>query len=312
MNNFDLIEYLKKNRIFYRDSGKNVSQGEINICCIECGEEGYHLGINEKKQLFHCWVCSFSGNLTFLISKLENCSYKQAVDLIYKPVKIQFNIEQKLSEYFEEEKQIIENESCKLPPFTKSLLIEQANIFNYIAIHYLNERGIELNVIKEANLHYCYHGKFKNRIIIPIYYQGKLVNYVGRTWDKKAEKRYLNCSNNESLISTKNLLYNYDNVQNCDILIVVEGIFDCFKAGLDRSIATLGTEMTLTQKHLILSLNPRQLIILFDNGAFEKAKDHVDWFSFYFSNKVKAIKIKGECDPGDMTREEIDNLIEGT
>ena len=315
--NFDLIEYFKKNRIFYRDSGKNVGRDEINICCIDCGEDGYHLGINLKKQMYHCWKCDIGGTLAFLISRFENCSYQKAVELISKPNRKLDGLEKTISDY---QISIINNITnntnkiattiFKLPPFPKFLMDESKNIiFKLQAVQYLCNRGITSEIIKKANLHYCYYGKYKNRIIVPIYYQNKLVNFLGRTWDIEAKKRYINCPNDQSLISSKKLLYNYDNIQqNVERLIIVEGVFDCFKSGLNRTVATLGTAVTFEQKQLILKLNPKELIILFDGEAYSDAIELANWFNFYIK-KIKVIKLPYSIDPGSCSYSEIDKYI---
>ncbi len=314
---FNLEQFLIKNKIEYRTSGKNVSKGEFSICCVFCGEGGYHLGINPTKKLWHCWICGGKGDYVKLISKLLNISYIEAKSIVNPQNDLKKALEDRKNKVtmIEKPKEIKE---FKLPPYTKPFLKDSTNMWQKVALKFLFEKySLTWDAILESDLHYCYFGdKYKNCIIIPIYQNNKLVNYVGRTWGKNSKKRYINSSNEESLVKTKSLLYNYDSMKiGQNLIVVVEGVFDCIKVGLCRAVATLGSEISQEQINLLVELKPKKLIVLADNdignpNTVKKAQKICDYLSPFMQTKCIEIPYAGK-DPADLTREEIDKLIGG-
>ena len=238
---FNIQQYLIDNKIEYRTSGKNVSRGEYSVCCPFCSESKFHCGINPVKQLYHCWICGNKGNYEKLLSKLLGISYIEARHIINPISDLKKALEIRGSKSIEI-KEINNIKNFKLPDYTKPFIQDSKNLWQEIAHDFLVDKyNLTWQDIADAKLHYCIGGKYKNSIIIPIYKDSILVNFIGRVWDKNSNKRYLNCSNEESLYNTKCLLYNYDSIkQGQDILIIVEGVFDCIKAGLNRTVALCG------------------------------------------------------------------------
>lgn len=309
---FNIQQYLIDNKIEYRSSGKNVSRGEYSICCPFCSEGRFHCGINPVKQLFHCWICGNKGDIAKLLSKLLSISYIEARTIINPISDLKKALENRDTKNIQVE-EIKKIKKFELPAYTKPFIKDSKNIWQEIAHDFLVDKyNLTWNHILDAKLHYCINGKYKNSIIIPIYFNGKLVNFISRTWDKNAHKRYENCPNELSLVNIKKVVYNYDRVYNKKQVIVTEGCFDAIKVGLDRSVAVCGTEVSQEQKNLLVTLKADELIIMFDNDPHlkttsKKAQDLVDYLSPFV--KIKVIKLPHGKDPGDMERDEIDNLI---
>lgn len=57
----DLADALTIAGIQCRERGTNVGRDHVNICCVFCGEERFHLGIHVHHGYFHCWVCHARG-----------------------------------------------------------------------------------------------------------------------------------------------------------------------------------------------------------------------------------------------------------
>ncbi len=314
---FNIEQFLLNNKIEYRSSGKNVGRGEINTSCCFCGESNYHLGINSNKNLFHCWKCGAKGDILKLVSKLLNISHIEAKELINPQNDLKKVLEERKNKMEITEKKVIKNKELELPPYTNPFVKDSSNVWQIVAHRFLvNKYNLSWEQILEAKLHYCYFGKYKNSIIIPIYKDGKLVNFIARTWTKNTKKRYINCSNQESLANIKNLLYNYDSIRKeQNLVIIVEGAMDAIKTGLDRTVATLGSEISQEQINLIVGLKPKKVIVLADNdpgnpNTIKKAHKLADYISPFILTKVIEIPYKG-LDPGDLNKEEINNLIWG-
>lgn len=308
----NIQQFLINKHIEFRKEGKNVSRNEVNICCPFCGEDRYHCGINQEKNIFACWKCSVKGDIAKLLSKLLGISYTEAKDIVNPQSDLKKVLEEREKKSFKTE-EIIKKKVFKLPEHTYLFRQDRTNLWQETALKFLREKyNLMWGHILDAKLHYCIGGKYQNCIIIPIYYNNKLVNFIGRTWDKSSKMRYLNCSNEESIYNTKSLLYNYDNIKPKKDLILVEGAFDCIKAGLDRSVALCGTEVTQKQKNLLIGLKAKKIIIMFDADVHitttkRKAQDLADYLSIFV--KTRVVKLPDNKDPGEMEREEINDLI---
>ena len=308
---FNIERFLRINNIEYRTNGKNVSKGEYSICCPFCGEAKFHFGINPNKGLYHCWICGEKGNLPKLVSKLLRISYIESKEII--------NPTSELKKVLEERNKIIEesifiqNKDFKLPLHTYRFDYNTTNRWQEIALEFLRQKyDLSWDDIEKADLHYCVYGRYKNSIIIPFFLNNKMVNFISRSWDKNAKKRYDNCPNEESLVNIKKMVYNYNNVVGKQKIIVVEGCFDAIKTGLHRTIALCGTEITQEQINILVGLKAKELIILFDNDPHlkttnKKAQDLANYLSPFC--KTKVVKLPHGKDPGDMSRDEIDKLL---
>lgn len=312
---FNIEQFLINNKIEYKISGKNVGRGEYGITCPFCGDNRSHCCINPIKQVFHCWVCSEAGNYEKLISKLKNISYTEAKEIVNLCNDLKKVLEERVNKMVQVIEKPMKNKELKLPPYTKPFIKDSTNIWQEVAYKFLVEKyDLSWKDILESDLHYCYFGeKYKNCIIIPCYFQNKLVTFIGRVWGTNSKKRYINCSNEEGLVNTKNLIYNYDNIRKGqNLVIVVEGVFDAIKVGLNRAVALFGTEITQTQLNLLAGLEAKRLIIMFDADTHItttniKAKKLSDYLSAF--TKTFVIKLPDNKDPGDLSRDEINILI---
>jgi hypothetical protein len=111
-------------------------------------------------------------------------------------------------------------------------------------------------------------GKWKYRIIVPVFEKHRLVSFLGRSILTPEQlkyfdvPRYKKLSEDESLISVKNVLFNVDNCKN-KTAVMLEGSFDVFRFG-DDSFCCLGSELTQTQINKIANKFDK-VFILFDN-----------------------------------------------
>jgi DNA primase len=136
---------------------------------------------------------------------------------------------------------------------------------------YLRERGLKQETIEHFGLGYCQKGLMKGRIAVPIHDEaGALVAYIGR-WlgdPPEGEPKYkLPAGFHKSLV-----LFNFHRAKELaqkDGLILVEGVFDCFKvwqAGFPNVAALLGSRLSSEQEDLIVkALGPKGRVwLMFD------------------------------------------------
>lgn len=128
--------------------------------------------------------------------------------------------------------------------------------------------------------------RFRGRLILPIRdIQGRIVAFSGRHIPVSdqgcayARAKYIN-SPETPIFKKKHLLFGIDTLSKClrkssSEVILVEGQFDairCWQAGLDITVASLGTALTEGQVKLLSRSKPLRVICLLDgDGAASKA-----------------------------------------
>lgn len=109
-----------------------------------------------------------------------------------------------------------------------------------------------------ADLHACYSGRFRNRIIIPYRRAGKVLGYQGRDWTGQAVAKYLNAKD------MPRMFWNVDALSTQPWVLVVEGVFDALRF-LPYAIAC-GGKPTDAQTEQLISY-PGKILICLDLDA---------------------------------------------
>lgn len=154
------------------------------------------------------------------------------------------------------------------------------------------------------------HYPLVNRLFIPISMNSKMVGWQGRyigelDWKTVRTQKYFNMRG----MSKKDMLYNFDNAKNKDLVVVTEGVADVWRVG-PCAVALLGSDMSGQQKDLIRhTWQDKPVVIFLDSDAQSKAVQMVASLRPYFDNLVFNLNPNGK-DPGSMSREEIWQLID--
>lgn len=193
-------------------------------------------------------------------------------------------------------------ESVKLPKGDKGL--------NDRAYQYLYKRSFSPNeIVEKYNIYSTNHiGNYKFRIIIPIYFDHKLISYQGRDYTGLVpkEKRYKSCKKEDETFHYKHMVYNIDNAKE-DYVIIVEGPFDVFTLG-DNTVCTFGIGYTTQQINLI-SKRFKKAFILYDPGTdAQKQANKLGGELSGLGLEVKNINLKSDKDPGDLSTNEANYL----
>jgi len=239
-----------------------INRGWVNVECPFCtSEHPMHLGFNPNGDYCTCW----------------NCGTHDLKTALSRVLAIPFSDVDELCENYAGRNLVLSSLNKKIPKAKKLELPNDG--FNEIEENYLISRNFSPEFLsKKYNLvGGGLAGRWKYRIIIPVYLDGKLVSWTGRsildneTLKKKEIPRYKNLSIEESVINIKECLFNIDNCKN-ETAVLVEGSFDVMRLG-DDFICSMGTELTQSQISLI-SERFKKIFIMFDNelNAQKKAK----------------------------------------
>lgn len=285
---FDVISFLDEYEIEYKTSGNNVTSGWIELSCPFCDDHSFHLGVNLKSGLFHCWICGTKGGSVKLIKEILDIDYSKA---------------KKIADEFESDKQYGEEEikstrskleipkefSCNLPQLHREYLINRKFDPDFLQSKYKIMAAYQI-------------GYFAYRIMVPVFLNGELVNFTGRDATGLQKTKYLHMKNEDAVIPMKNLLYNLDSVE--DKIIIVEGVADVWRIG-DGSAAMMGVEYTSQQLNLLFDKELTEAYILFDNDRAGKEKsEKLGNVLSTFIPHVEIIHLEEAKDPGELSDED--------
>ena len=295
-----------------RDYGikyKQEVEGWTNVTCPyhPNGDRGFKGGFNTAGGFYHCWACG-SHNIIKVLHDIADIPYRE-VDKILDQYSGTVSIREKLNK----KKSLVHH--LKLPIDTLDSRCKR----------YITTRNFDPDYIAEKYkvVGMTLTGEWAGRLIIPIFYKGKLVSWQGRSLLSKRKcaemeiLRYKILGIEQSVVDPKSILYNIDNCKN-DYIVIMEGAFDVWRWG-NNAVGTLGTSTTNEQKALMIGY--KRIIILFDPEKEAQERAHKlandltagfysngDWFSPPDKIKIDIVDTELGRDPGDMNEKEIMTL----
>ncbi len=282
---FDIYRFLNDFNIPIPQGTKNTGQGWVNIQCPFCDDSANHLGFNYEDSYFHCWKCDPGyHSIEEVISKLV--PYED-IDHIKKEYETTYITQNRIKEKIN--KKVI-NE-----------IILPGDKLTTIHRNYLIKRGFEPDyLINKYELKGTTSvGKYRYRIIIPIYFGGRLVTFQTRSLNN--EDRYINCDPDKEIIPIKHILYNLDHCRK-NYCILTEGAFKVFKLG-DNTCAALGKNYTIQQLKLLSRF--KIIFVFFDPDIYgqNKAKKIVSELD---SLGIETYNIEHSVAPDNMKNKDIE------
>ncbi len=103
-------------------------------------------------------------------------------------------------------------------------------------------------------------GNYRQRIIVPIHYDGRMVSYQGRDVTGLQQERYKACARAQEAVPHKELLYGMDYLTQ-NRIIVCEGILDVWRMG-PGAVCTFG--VGYTQRQFLLLCEFPRVVLLYD------------------------------------------------
>lgn len=278
-----------------------VSRGWTNINCPyheHHNDITFKGGFNDLGDYYHCWICG-PHPLDETLSKLLNVPKSVIPEIIEK------------YRYTPKEKgKLIRRSTVKSLSLPNDSFLECER-------KYLEKRNFDVDELqKKYNLvGGGFVGKYKYRIIIPIYENGILVSWQARTiLDKKVcdelkIPRYKNLPIESSVKNPKDCFFNIDNC-NDDEVVIVEGPFDVMRLG-DNFMCGGGTIFTNEQVKKLLH-RFRKVKLLFDSE--EQAQKKARKIAFMLASVgieveiIDAYSDYGKNDGGDLSESEAKDL----
>ena len=313
----DVVGYLETTGVDISYSGENVGPNDIAIQCLWCDDPTTHLTIHRTKGYLNCWRCQFDDfrsrhpkgwapSFKTLIKTLEKCSWSKAHE-IWEDIGGETAEGEEWNLVKEDQK-----ESCDLP--SGCYTFDNPGTFSGVrdfAYDYLKRRGFNRYHVEKYNLHFTAHGYYQHRIIVPIYQNGKVVNWLGRRFHNNIKGRYLNCRLQDCAVRLAHTLYGEENWAG-DVLRIVEGAFDKMRIG-DTALALNRSQFSRKQRNIVATLGRQadSVSVILDPEAHHRAISIAEEIS-PFIRRIKLVDLPEGRDPASMTFEEVHALEEST
>lgn len=290
----DIVEFIRQYVPNLKRAGKTYK-----ACCPFHHEKTPSFTCSSEKGLFYCFGCQAGGDIFEFLMKMENLSFNEALEKLaelagveYKPQRAAFSAEEqrrssarKALDFAKSfyHKNLLSAEGTHARAYVKERNLTKETCVKFELGLAFNDAtnlaraaqaaGYSENDLKEAGLclrtDFGMRDYFRNRLMFPIInHRGDTVGFGGRILGQ-GEPKYLNSP--ETVLFTKShILYGLNfagpAIRKADRAVLLEGYMDvigCHQAGIDYTVAPLGT--SLTEEHArLLKRYTENVIILFD------------------------------------------------
>lgn len=305
----DILKLYRDFNIEYRETGhKHCRPGWVQIECPLCdGNAGYHLGYcldidNKFAGGFVCWRCGGHSSFQVLRAILKPPADVKEIIKTYRvsghagpSVHAEVRVVKSAFKY--------PSATTALQPQHKKYLINRNFDPDYIE----QEWGV-LGTGPISTLSYRI-GKdkkvldYRNRLIIPIEWQGRVVSFQGRAITSRSKMKYLACPEEREVINLKTIIYGKTDWKRC---LVVEGVTDVWRLGFG-AVSLFGIKYTLQQIRVLSKFE--EVFLMFDPESQAQVQAKKIQAALNFRGvKVELLNFL-ETDPGDMKQDDADHLM---
>lgn len=261
----ELSEWLEKPKIDY---GKR----HIESRCPFCGDsrtkknvKRFHVDFYSPYNTFiyKCHRCGESGNIVSLYSFLKGCSYSDAKKILlnkkYDPNKIKKFLRKKS---YSKTEPIEVDADLDIDINNECYTVDSRpdNQYDKRNIEKLKKFKEDRKIPDSLPIYFAHSGRYKSRIIIPIYVNNKLVYFQGRSIYKEIEPKYLNPK-----VEKNKIILNSDKFERDKYIIINEGIIDAYSIDNNQGTCVIGGYIDKDYINKIMKYTDKGVIICLDN-----------------------------------------------
>lgn len=171
---------------------------------------------------------------------------------------------------------------------------------------YFTERGISLKRAIAYDLGWTRTGFYENRLIVPVTQDERLVTFHARYMQKRPPKgvkkvRY------PKRTKTSRMLFNIDRARNEDRIVLCEDVFSAMTVGR-AGVGTFGTSISKYQLALLLGTSAREIVLMWDRDAVDKAYEQADRLADHWT--VRVVELPDDRDPDEYARHEVRAMVD--
>ena len=329
-NKNDIIDIISQYVVLKR-SGRNF----FGLCPFH-KEKSPSFSVSPDKQIFHCFGCGVGGDVFRFVSKIENISFREAIEILAEKAGVElpslesdgdtkllqlkskvYEINQIAAEFYHEN--LYKSNAKLAQEYVKKRKLDNSTLKNFL-IGYagtynelytiLKQKGFsEEEILASSLVNKTQDGKFidrfRGRLMFPIQdVRNRVIAFGGRVLDDSKPK-YINSPENIVYSKGRHLFgLNVAKKQENKMkkIIIVEGYMDAIslhQRGIHNVVASLGTAMTESQGHLLRN-NAEQVIIGYDSdGAGQAATMRGLEILQSMGCDIRILQIEGAKDPDE-------------
>ncbi len=325
----DIVDIISQYVVLKR-SGRNF----FGLCPFH-KEKSPSFSVSPDKQIFHCFGCGVGGNVFHFVSKIENLSFRETVEMLAERSGVElptleneednkllqlkskvYQINELTAKFYHEnlykpsakkaqeyvKKRRLDNNTLK------NFLIGYSGTFNELYLMLKAKGFTEEEILASSLVNKIQDGKFidrfRGRLMFPIQdVRNRVIAFGGRVLDDSKPK-YINSP--ENIVYSKGRhLFGLNVAKRSDLkkIIIVEGYMDAIslhQRGISYAVASLGTAMTEAQGRL-LRRSSQQVIIGYDaDGAGQAATMRGLEILQGLGCDVRILQIEGAKDPDEF------------
>lgn len=325
----DIVDIISQYVVLKR-SGRNF----FGLCPFH-KEKSPSFSVSPDKQIFHCFGCGVGGNVFHFVSKIENLSFRETVEMLAERSGVElptleneednkllqlkskvYQINELTAKFYHEnlykpsakkaqeyvKKRRLDNNTLK------NFLIGYSGTFNELYLMLKSKGFTEEEILASSLVNKTQDGKFidrfRGRLMFPIQdVRNRVIAFGGRVLDDSKPK-YINSP--ENIVYSKGRhLFGLNVAKKSDLkkIIIVEGYMDAIslhQRGISYAVASLGTAMTEAQGRL-LRRSSQQVIIGYDSdGAGQAATMRGLEILQGLGCDVRILQIEGAKDPDEF------------
>lgn len=313
--NKDAVTYLKSlvdcTTLLKQYGVTNVSEHGNTIRCscpIHKGNNPTAFVMNTESKLWFCHTkCHVGGDIYDLVMQIEKIDFGASVLRIAEMLNadisdMTINLRtdkalQNTRKWIDTMRGIVESNTEVTPKlFDISMLGRLCAIKSY--------RQFDRETLEHFNIKFCIDNQ---RIVIPIYVNKQLIGVTMRR-TKTHPAKWIH---QPAGLLTRNILFNYDNITPCELVIVCEGVFDVMNYwvnGFTNVVATFGCHMTHAQMYMLLKAH-HEIILSYDNDKAGIIGMRIALSMLKDKASVRIARLPDNSDPGMLNKEQLSNAI---
>jgi hypothetical protein len=286
------------------------SGGNLIATCPRCEKDKLWVLVVDRDDIrapaWQCFSldCSDSGRTALsLVRRLEDCDTFRAFELIQKF--------QKGNEPIIDLRRLVEDrlvgsvelwtaEGERIPLPDEFIRVEHGAKRGELP-PYFAARGIGPKKAHRYGLGWCTDGYFKNRLVVPVVSGGEVAFFVARYMKAKLPDGVKKTLYPKGAKPGR-YLYNYDRAKTCERIRIVEGVLDAIHIGRS-AVATFGTSLSQYQLELLMRTAAKEITIMWDRDAIDKARELADRLSDLWT--VRVVELPDARDPDEHTLDDL-------
>lgn len=280
-----------------RLGGFEYRHGWIKLDCPMCGKP-LKFGINISLNRTNCFVCGYKEKPINLVMELEGLrTLSETKAFLNKPDFDGYT--------YKEEKVELKSQKDLYLPDGFRLLTQGDSQLAKSARAYVKRRGFNVSELSSKGWGYCNKDKYFGYLIIPFYFEGKLIYFNARAFLSNGP-RYNNPDTDITGIGKSMIIYNKDALYMYKSVFLCEGAINAETMG-DKAVSFGGKYVSRYQINDIIKSPVEKLIILLDPDALDKALDLALKVIDY--KKVKLVKLPEGNDVNDLGKSKVLSII---